>query len=322
MARIKSDEKISMIISPKEQILQSQEDKSQEIVMCSEGSQNKNGFKKFLNGAPKCRGCGNQTCNAEFSKSVEENDCDVEIARLERDVPSWMKPPSIVQRRDTKVDDGRWSPVHKRRIDEKLAKKGDVRNVTGGFINMLNEVKERGKLMSTTPGNEWELVSSIVVSGATVPVPPPNIGDAAGYELEESPGSRAGITYEVANGNEIPNLGQKFLAVVIAEGTVRGYSTQCADVTKPLQAVRALMANQHAVVFDSEGCFVFSKVSGELNLMRDDGVNFYLDQWVPKDKLQTVMENLAMEKKNAGFTSKAKSKPSTDACKTSNADNH
>ena len=156
-----------------------------------------------------------------------------------------------------------------------------------------------------------------------MPVAPPDIGEAAGYELEESPGSKAGVTYEVANGNEIPNLGQKFLAVVTAEGTVRGYSTQCADVTKPLQAVRALMANQHAVVFDSEGCFVFNKVSGELNVMRDDGVNFYLDQWViPKDKLQTVMENLAKEKNDAGLPGKAKSAPSTDACKTSNADSH
>jgi hypothetical protein len=48
---------------------------------------------------------------------------------------------------------------------------------------------------------------------------------------------------------------------------------------------------------------VFNKVSGEMNLMRDDGMNFYLDQWViPKDELQTVMENLAMERNDAGFT--------------------
>ena len=200
-----------------------------------------------------------------------------------------MGTPGNAQARKSKDD--RWSPVRRANTGEATAKKDPV-----GFLNMLAEVRSSGQVMTAAQATGWEMISSIVDSGAAVPVGPPSLGSIAGYELEESPASKAGVVYEVANGAEIPNLGQKFLAVVTAEGTIRGYSTQCADVTKPLQAVRALLANKHAVVFDEEGSFIYNKVSGELNMMRDDGVNYYLDQWViPKDQIAQVIQAAAGE---------------------------
>lgn len=81
------------------------------------------------------------------------------------------------------------------------------------------------------------MLSSVVDSGATVPVMHPE--DAADYELLESQASRAGVEYEVANLETIPNLGEKKFAILTAEGTLRGYQTQCAETAKgkPLQAV-------------------------------------------------------------------------------------
>ena len=67
---------------------------------------------------------------------------------------------------------------------------------------------------------DWEYVEAIVDSGATVTVIPPHVGKE--YEVVPGEASKAGVKYEVANGDEIPNLGEKFLPVVTAEGSWRG----------------------------------------------------------------------------------------------------
>ena len=80
---------------------------------------------------------------------------------------------------------------------------------------------------------------------------PPHVAD--GYAIHESAASRAGVQYEIANGDEIPNLGEKLFAVVTEEGTVRGMRPQVADVSKALQSVRALVSTGHVVVFGDGG---------------------------------------------------------------------
>ena len=60
------------------------------------------------------------------------------------------------------------------------------------------------------------------------------------------------MQYEIANGDEIPNLGEKLFAVVTEEGTVRGMRPQVADVSKALQSVRALVRTEHVVFGDGE----------------------------------------------------------------------
>ena len=86
------------------------------------------------------------------------------------------------------------------------------------------------------------------------------------------------------------------MAVITAEGTLRGYSSQCADVCGPLQAVRALLASKHAVCFglgDGDDHLIINKESGEINRMRDDGVNFLQDFLiVPPDKIAEVMAEI------------------------------
>ena len=136
-----------------------------------------------------------------------------------------------------------------------------------------------------TPGKEWEHIESVVDSGGAIPVLPP---DATGeHATQESPASKRGVQYEDASGNWIPNLGEKFVPVVTSEGTVRGYHTQIADVSKPLSSVRSMNKAHQTVVFDEDGSFIFNKVSGELNWLRDDGTNFLLDMWVmPKVEIE------------------------------------
>ena len=125
---------------------------------------------------------------------------------------------------------------------------------------------------------KWETLSSIVDSGATVPVMHPNIGSE--YELKESAASRAGIEYEVANDETIPNVGEKHMAVITQEGTIRGYGSQCSEVGvgKALQSVRSLGKSGHSVLFhvgpNGDKHIIVNRTTGEINEIQDDGLNY------------------------------------------------
>ena len=158
-------------------------------------------------------------------------------------------------------------------------------------VNVFSEVRQQGNVMMLGRG-DWEPLISIVDSGATVPVAPASIG--RGYETRQGDAAKAGVTYAQADGTELPNLGEKVMAVVTQEGTLRGYCTQLADIIHALQSVRALTKSNHSVMFDADGSFVMNKLTGEYNIIDDDGVNYLMKQWiVPPDQLPAVMEQAA-----------------------------
>jgi hypothetical protein len=150
-------------------------------------------------------------------------------------------------------------------------------NHTAGTLNAVAESHGR-----------WEKIRNIMDSGATVTVVPPTAGKL--YELQESPASRAGVEYEVANGEALPNLGQKLLPVVTQEGSLRALLAQVADVTTGLQSVRSMHATGHVVVFDGPQSFTLNKFTGEVNAIEDDGMNYIMESWiVPPEELDNQM---------------------------------
>ena len=79
------------------------------------------------------------------------------------------------------------------------------------------------------------------------------------------------------------------MPVVTQEGTIRGYFSQMADVTTPLQSGRHLYKSGHLVVFDGPDSFMYNKHSGEVNAIQDDGSNYVQELWViPPDELNMV----------------------------------
>ena len=130
--------------------------------------------------------------------------------------------------------------------------------------------------------NEWEVTDAILDSGASVTVIPRHV--AGGDEIQESAASRAGVQYEVANGDGSPNLGEKLFSVVTEEGIVRGMGPPVADVSKALQSVRALVRTGHVVVFgDGENGadhYILNRATGETNVVRDDGLNYLMRLYV------------------------------------------
>ena len=167
-------------------------------------------------------------------------------------------------------------------------------------ISMLNQITKNKNLMPVVQKEElktrlgkFEILSSIVDSGATVPVMNPKTG--ASYNI--IPSSANGTEYELADGETLEDLGAKNMAVLTIEGTLRGYATRCADVTKSLQAVRALVKSDHAVCFglgDGSDHLIINKITGEVNRMRDDGINYLQDLIiVPPDQVDNVARELA-----------------------------
>ena len=100
--------------------------------------------------------------------------------------------------------------------------------------------------------DEWEKLTAILDSGASVTVVPPHVG--RDYEVTRGDAAAAGVRYVIADGNEIPNLGEKLFPIMTREGTWRGLKAEVADISKAAQSVRSLVKTGHRVVFgDGEG---------------------------------------------------------------------
>ena len=84
----------------------------------------------------------------------------------------------------------------------------------------------------------------------------------------------------MANGEPIPNLGEKKFTGTSSEGITRTITAQVCDVNKALLSVRKVMAAGNRVVFDDEGSFVEDKNTGEKMWMEDNRGMFILKLWV------------------------------------------
>ena len=183
-----------------------------------------------------------------------------------------------------------------------------VRGLHGGSaiskpgLKVLREVKAPEKLAPLVSHerprapNGWQVLSAVVDSGATITAVHPK--DAAAYPVLEGEASRRGVTYGTAGSEDLPNLGEKKLAVLTAEGTLRGFQSQVAEVSSPLEAVRQLLGSKHCVLFglgeNEEEHLIVNKITGEMNRLRDDGVNYLHDMLVvPPEEIENVQRCLA-----------------------------
>ena len=93
-------------------------------------------------------------------------------------------------------------------------------------------------------------------------------------------GEQNGVEYEVANGERIPNMGEKKFEGVTEEGLGRNITAQVCDVNKALLSVKKITAAGNRVVFDEEGSFIEDKVTGEKLWLREDKGMYMLKMWI------------------------------------------
>ena len=161
-------------------------------------------------------------------------------------------------------------------------------------VNILSEIRAQQQVNSVAMQppelhGKWERVVTTVDSGAMAPVMPPSIAQA--YPVQESSASRAGNAYLSASGGVIPNLGEKVVPVITKEGTIRGYASQCADVTTALSSVVHMNRTGHGVWLDGEQSFMVNEHTGEVNAIDFDGKKFTMEMWVvPPDELHNIVQ--------------------------------
>ena len=128
-----------------------------------------------------------------------------------------------------------------------------ISNHRGRRAPLSNSVPVRAPLASGRQGGtawnkdddrEWRRGAS---RRDSVTVVPPH--DGRDYEVVRGEAAIAGVRYEIADGNEILNLGEKLMLVMTREGTWRGLQAEVADIARALQSVRSLVRTGHKVVF-------------------------------------------------------------------------
>ena len=136
-----------------------------------------------------------------------------------------------------------------------------------------------GELMHVG-AQEEKRVSITIDSGASETVA--NQETFAEYQLQSSPGSRAGVKYNTAGQGQKPleNLGQIKAGLWTEDGQPRSMLFQIADVKKPLGSVSRICAMGHRVVMDDEGSYIEHKESGNRTWLRQEGGVYLLDTWI------------------------------------------
>ena len=143
------------------------------------------------------------------------------------------------------------------------------------------ETREPSGGLNTVAEDEYVQIDVYVDSGATETVM--SEGTLAGViDITEGPPMKRGVMYEVANGVNIPNLGERKFLGCTAEGGQRGMTAQICAVNKTLMSVSQVAAQGNRVVFDGEGSYIEDKASGERLWMEEVGGMYMLKMWVSR----------------------------------------
>ncbi len=170
--------------------------------------------------------------------------------------------------------------IRKKQHEEKAAKEAERKFKEYGQLCCLDRVPQKGGIMSTAR-NDAEFVSleCTVDSAACECVMPPTLLDH--IEIAESPASAAGVEYEVANSEKIPNLGERRLECLTDNSkALRRITFQVADVHKPLLCTAQLADCGFTTHLDEHGGYIEDKWSGERIPVKRRGNVYSLRLWV------------------------------------------
>ena len=100
-------------------------------------------------------------------------------------------------------------------------------------------------------------------------------------ELTEGPAKKRGVKYQVADGRELENLGEKSFRAITTEGFGRKLTAQVCDVSRNLLSVSKAVRNGNCVLFHPRGSFIQDLKTGERSWLKEEGGNYTLSLWVP-----------------------------------------
>jgi hypothetical protein len=101
-------------------------------------------------------------------------------------------------------------------------------------------------------------------------------------DITEGPACKRGVVYEVANGEEIPNLGERKFLGYTDDGSVKAVTAQICAVNQTLMSVSKIASHGNRVVFDDDGSYIEDKASGEKTWMTQVGGMYSIKMWVSR----------------------------------------
>ena len=101
-------------------------------------------------------------------------------------------------------------------------------------------------------------------------------------DITDSAACKRGIVYEVADGTQIPNLGERKFLGVMEDGSAKGVTAQVCAVNKTLMSVSKVASKGNRVVFDDDGSYIGCKTTGERSWLTQIGGMYYLKMWVSR----------------------------------------
>ena len=125
---------------------------------------------------------------------------------------------------------------------------------------------------------EWERVEVTPDSGAADTGGPRSI--APSVPIQETAASKGGVSYTVANGESVPNEGQRPIQGFTDSGHGMGITFQVTQVRKLLASVRKICEMGNKVVFDEEGSYVQNKQSGVKTVIDKRNGTYAFNIWI------------------------------------------
>ena len=147
--------------------------------------------------------------------------------------------------------------------------------------NDLSVIQEKpGKTISiVSRPDEWVSITVTVDSGACVTVMPSGI--CLGIPIVDNDLSGAGVEYEVANGESIPNLGERQCQVMtVGSMTPKKITFQIAEVHKPLLSVAACSDMGFDCFLGHDGGTLKDRITGECIPLERHGSLYSMKMWV------------------------------------------
>ena len=132
--------------------------------------------------------------------------------------------------------------------------------------------------MPSVADDKWFEIDVAVDSGATETLMAESTL-AGVIDITEGAAFKRGATYEVANGEEIPNLGERKFLGYMEDGAVRGITAQVCAVNKTLMSVNKIANKGNRVVFDDDGSYIEDKTTEDRTYMTQVGGMYSLKMW-------------------------------------------
>ena len=160
-----------------------------------------------------------------------------------------------------------------------LGMKSALLLVSDGNLMGLKVIEPHG--INAVADEEWVEVDVKIDSGSTETAIPKSMLESV-IDVSERAAFKRGVQYEVANGSQVPNLGERRLVQFTEDGAANDIVARVYAVNQGLMSVRQMTKKGNRAVFDDEGSYIGDKASDAKTWMRDEGGMYSLKMWVSR----------------------------------------